>query len=489
MPIDSSIAMGVKPLELPDPLNAMARVLQVQAAQGQNDLSRYSLAKAQRADDETNRLAQLLQGGGVDLSTPEGQAKAFQTAPTVAPGMIKNFMEGKKMTSEIGKNTAQAGEFDAKATDAALGQFRSQLANVQNPQQAAQWVQAQYAHPLVGKVMQSLGPLDQAIARIPSDPAQFETWKQQNALGMAKFIELNAPKTNVVNTGAAQNIVQTPGLGGAPTIAGSLPNTVSPDAKLRADTSIQTTGMANATSRANNRDTIASENLRMGVTPGGGLDDNAERTAQAIANGQLPAPTGMALLNPKNQRILGRVMEINPQYDATTVSAKKKAASDFTSGTLGNSLRSFAVAGQHLDQLGALADAMNNGNLQLVNQLGNTIAAQTGSPAPTNFNAAKDIVSKEVMKAIVAGGGGVAEREELNKTMSAANSPAQLKGVIQQYRNLMAAQHDALLQQRDAAGLPRSTLPNYSVGNDGGAAGGAGAPAAPAGWSYVGPVK
>jgi hypothetical protein len=69
--------------------------------------------------------------------------------------------------------------------------------------------------------------------------------------------------------------------------------------KLIADernkTQITTTGMTNATSRANNRDTIAAENVRAGVVPGGGMDENSERTAQAIASGQLPAPTGMAL--------------------------------------------------------------------------------------------------------------------------------------------------------------------------------------------------
>jgi hypothetical protein len=77
----------------------------------------------------------------------------------------------------------------------------------------------------------------------------------------------------------------------------------------------------------------------------------------------------------------------------------------------------------------------------------------------------------------------VAEREELAKLMSNAKSPAQLKGVIAQYRGLMGAQHDALLQQRRAAGLPDSTLPSYTDAN--------GSPpgAAPNGWKYIGPVK
>jgi hypothetical protein len=206
-----------------------------------------------------------------------------------------------------------------------------------------------------------------------------------------------------------------------------------------------------------------------------------ELTAKAIANGQLPPPSGMALTNPRNQRILARVMEINPSYDFTDVTAKRKAASDFTTGQLGNSMRSFAVAGQHLDQLSTLVDAMNNGNYPMVNKLANTIATQTGSVAPSNFDAAKDVVSKEVMKAIVAGGGGVGEREELQKTMDSAKTPAQLKGVITQYRNLMAAQHDALIQQRRAAGLPDSTIPNYTDAN--------GSPSGSGEWKYIGTVK
>jgi hypothetical protein len=124
-------------------------------------------------------------------------------------------------------------------------------------------------------------------------------------------------------------------------------------------------------------------------------------------------------------------------------------------------MRSFATAGQHLDQLGELVDALGNKDLQAQNAAANKVKQWTGSTSVTNFNAAKDIVSKEVVKAIVAGGGGVSEREELARLMDAAKSPAQLKGVITTFRNLMAAQHENLLAQRRAAGLSDSTLPDY----------------------------
>lgn len=219
----------------------------------------------------------------------------------------------------------------------------------------------------------------------------------------------------------------------------------------------------NARNAANIRKDYAVAGLNPDGTPGGDVDT----TARAIAEGKLPPPSGMALMAPRNQRILARVIELNPNYDFTDVTAKKKAASDFTSGPLGNMMRSNYTAGEHLDQLWQLADALNNRDTQLFNRLGNAYATQTGAPAPTNFDAVKNVVSAEVMKAIVANGGGVAEREELAKTINAAQSPAQLKGVIQQYRNLMSAQYQNLLQQRRAAGLRDDTLPQY---NGGGAA-------------------
>jgi hypothetical protein len=455
--------MGVKPVELQNPLNAMAQVMQIQGAQNQNAMAQYGLAKAKRADDQQNALMSALQAGSIDLSTPEGQTKAISIAPDVAAPIIKAATEAQLARSTIGLNTAHAGKFDADSTEAAIKQYRDNLSAINDPTSAAQWLSTQYADPRTAKVMASLGPLDQAVSRIPTDPAQFATWKQQQALGMAKYTELNKPTTSVVNAGGVSQVLQTPGLGGAPQTVANVQHTVSPDAALQA-----------ATSRANNRDTIAGENMRMGVTPGGGLDDNSERTAQAIANGQLPAPTGMALLNPKNQRILGRVMEINPQYDATTVSAKKAAATAFTSGPLGNALRSVSTANAHLDQLGELADAMDNGNVMVANKVKNYFATQTGSPNATNFDAIKNIVGQEVVKAIVAGGGSMAEREEAAKIFSSASSPAQLKGAIQHYRMVMGAQAQNLMEQRRAAGLPDSTLPNYSTG-------GAAAPSG-AGW-------
>lgn len=475
MPIDASIPLQVQQPKLEDPTNALMRVLQIQGMQDARQ-------KEQRALDQQDALNSAYGGAlGPDGKLDENKLYSLLSGRgqgSQIPGVQKSLADVANTRAQTDQRAAAATKDTSEAENKTISIYRDASQSITDPQSAINFVTHMHSDPRLANSAIARIPLEQAIAQIPQDPSQLGAWKQQFALGATKFMELNKPTTNVVNTGGTTQMVQTPGLGGAPTVAQTFNNTQDPNSVASVGATMRGQDMTNARAKEQlaqtarlHADTMAHEDLRAGVGPGGALDANTERTAQAIASGQLPAPTGMALLNPKNQRILGRVMEINPQYDSTTVAAKKAAAVAFTSGSQGNAMRSFQVAGQHLDQLGQLVDGLNNGNLQIVNKIGNMYATQTGSPAPTNFDAAKDVVSKEVVKAIVAGGGGQAERQELSNLMSQAKSPAQLKGVIQQYRNLMAAQHDALLQQRRAAGLSDSTLPNYSEAGGGGTAG------------------
>lgn len=177
---------------------------------------------------------------------------------------------------------------------------------------------------------------------------------------------------------------------------------------------------------------------------------DVDGTAKMIASGKAPALSSFATGKPLGAAIMARVYELNPDYDAKTYPKALKAEKDFDTGKQGNSVRSFNVSVAHLETLDTLADALNNGNAPLINKLGNAYAQQTGGTAPTNFNAAKKIVADEIVKAIVGGGGGVHDREEAAKVIDAANSPAQLKGVISTYKELMVGQLVGLRDQYKA---------------------------------------
>lgn len=179
--------------------------------------------------------------------------------------------------------------------------------------------------------------------------------------------------------------------------------------------------------------------------------DTIESNAQAIATGKLPAITGNGLRSPSGAAIMARVMQINPAYSGADYGTSAKAEKDFATGKQGNSVRSFNVALSHLDTLAKAADALNNGNMQVFNKIGNMVSSQTGNPAPANFDAVKHIVGDEIVKAITGSGGALGDRKAAADTLAAANSPQQLAGVINQYKELMVGQINGLRDQYKAA--------------------------------------
>lgn len=199
--------------------------------------------------------------------------------------------------------------------------------------------------------------------------------------------------------------------------------------------------------RLRSQETIARERMEATLKGKEVNEADVEKNAQMIAKGRAPALSGFAMKNAQGAAIMARVFEINPDYSATDYRVKLKAAQDFGTGKQGNNARSFNVSISHLETLSQLADALENKDTQGLNKIANGFSAQFGSPAPTNFDAAKKVVADELVKAIVGSGGGVADREEAAKTLSKANSPAQLKGVISTYKDLMRGQLDGLRDQ------------------------------------------
>ncbi len=122
----------------------------------------------------------------------------------------------------------------------------------------------------------------------------------------------------------------------------------------------------------------------------------------------------------------------------------------FASGPEARAVRSFNVVTQHLGVLQETVDALKNNNVQKLNQLQQTFAQQFGSPVPTNFDAVKTIVTNEMNKAIIGGAGAVFDRAEIQSTMSKAQSPEQIQGVIKNYIKLAAGQLSGLQKQYES---------------------------------------
>jgi len=74
------------------------------------------------------------------------------------------------------------------------GMFREQLLQAPTPDAVRELVKLQYADPDVGAVLAQGGSLEQALARVPDEPVQFERFRQQQALGMAEWMKSQMPK-------------------------------------------------------------------------------------------------------------------------------------------------------------------------------------------------------------------------------------------------------------------------------------------------------
>lgn len=173
------------------------------------------------------------------------------------------------------------------------------------------------------------------------------------------------------------------------------------------------------------------------------LPTNHAAMVKAIGEGRMAPPSGYALTKPLGQKLMQDVSIAYPDFNANAYGAVK----EFNTGKLGSTVRSLNVANDHLDTLNLYANALQNGDTKALNALSNTFSTQFGKPAPTNFDAAKQIVADEVIKAVVGAGGTGADRENAQKVIAAANSPEQLAGVIQTYKQLMRGQLMGLQQQ------------------------------------------
>jgi hypothetical protein len=165
-------------------------------------------------------------------------------------------------------------------------------------------------------------------------------------------------------------------------------------------------------------------------------------------------PKTLSTRGGEREAALRKVAQYDPTFDQKRYNTIYSAVNKFATGKQGDTVRSFNVGIAHLDTLEGLIGALNNKDYPAFNRLANYVKTQTGSEAPGNFDAARDIVGKEIVKAVVGAGGGVEERREVAERMAAAKSPQQLLGVINTYKELMSGQVRGIKKQyEDATGL------------------------------------
>ena len=205
MPLDPSIALGVRPIEIPNQLAQYGQLAQIQNAQQQNALAQFQLGAARRAEQGQTALGQAYGefygggAGGAGLGGAPGAAhgelsydamsnaivnKLSKTAPYLIPAELAKIAE-MKQKSLLTKETQ--GKIDAQAAaqiDKSLSVFRQAVPAINDADSAVRYIKAQYADPVLGKVANRFKPLEQTIEetiRRFSTPEGIRQWKIENA--------------------------------------------------------------------------------------------------------------------------------------------------------------------------------------------------------------------------------------------------------------------------------------------------------------------
>lgn len=163
-----------------DPMAVDQQIAQTRQLEQQNKLADFAIGDKQRDIASENMLSKLLAGGG---DVANGLAQAGYGAKAL--GYLKQQTDRQKAEADIAKDKAIAAKSEADAGGTVMGMYRDQLNTVNDPQTAAKWAVSMFSDPKLKGFL--TGTPDEAVARIPTDPAGFAQWKLQASMNAEKL--------------------------------------------------------------------------------------------------------------------------------------------------------------------------------------------------------------------------------------------------------------------------------------------------------------
>lgn len=167
--------------------------LALQGQHRQNELSALTADQTRQtmasSAEDRNALQRLAATWGADTTIDQRVASLRNSG---RPALMQQADALEKQGLEKQKTGAEVSEKTSKVMDETIKRYRGALDYIDTPEGAARWLQAQYADPVLKDHMQALGPYEQAVQRIPTDPKLFQSWRSNAGMGMEKFMEQQA---------------------------------------------------------------------------------------------------------------------------------------------------------------------------------------------------------------------------------------------------------------------------------------------------------
>ena len=163
---------------------------------------------------------------------PQGIYQGFMQGQQLRNKMIadEQSQQAAAQQQQLNALRMRGAEFDqaAKVRAEKANIFKEGLLRSATPEAARTLIKRQYSDPDLGPFLQQSIPLEDALAEISDDPAQFEKFKVQEALGMPAYVKSQEPKVvgNAVYlpgekkfvAAPAQKLVPVIGANGVPTM-------------------------------------------------------------------------------------------------------------------------------------------------------------------------------------------------------------------------------------------------------------------------------
>ena len=201
MPLDSNIAMGVRGIELQNPLTQYGQVAAIQNAQNQNALAQFQLESAKRQDMAQNALSAAYQKG-VNADTGEinnamilkslAQGGAGHMIPDVQAKLFKSQQE----QAALKKTNVETTGLEFKQRIDKANKAISDIAALNSPEEAMASIDQHLAKGDIDQ--QKADMLKGQLAQAPS----FNAWQKgmlTNILDAKEKLTLTAPKPTEVN--------------------------------------------------------------------------------------------------------------------------------------------------------------------------------------------------------------------------------------------------------------------------------------------------
>jgi hypothetical protein len=118
MPLDTSIALGVRPPQFDSPINQMAKLYEMRQAQQANELNQLKLQETQRGMSENEAIRNYF--ASQDPSSPEFARGLYSISPTQGAAFEKS-------RAELGKEQAQTGKITAETEATKFETIRKKL--------------------------------------------------------------------------------------------------------------------------------------------------------------------------------------------------------------------------------------------------------------------------------------------------------------------------------------------------------------------------